>query len=259
MRPACLLVLASAFTCAWAADVCNPADLQGAYGLILTGTTAIGSQPQPVVSVGRVVFDGVGGLSGVSSVSFTGLYLGNPVTGSYQAHEDCSVSWSLQDDSGNSQHFEGTMTPDARHAQFHQSDPGSPSQGTLVKSADTCQQQSFRPRYRFTLSGKQVNVDTGQVGGPVSARGVLENQGGQLSLTVASDSTPSGTGTLEVNDDCFVHLHLTLPMETGHGGEMNFRGILVDDGSELLGMATDPGTAISLRLTVPSQPGSSVR
>ena len=259
MRPAYLLVLASAFTCAWAAEVCNPANVHGAYGFVLTGTTTIGSQPQPVVSAGRLVFDGMGGVSGVSSVSFTGLYLGNPVTGQYQAREDCSVSWSLQDDSGNSQHFEGTLTPDARHAQFHQSDPGSPSQGTLVKSADMCQEQSFRPRYRFALSGKRINVPTGQPEGPVSARGVLENQGGQLNLTLTPDSATSGTGTVEVEDDCFVHLHVTLPTERGGTAEMNFRGILVDGGSELLGMATDPGSAISLRLTAPSQPGPSAR
>jgi hypothetical protein len=32
---------------------------------------------------------------------------------------------------------------------------------------------------------------------------------------------------------------------------MNFRAILVDGGKQLLGIAVDPGTAVSLRLTVP--------
>ena len=64
----------------------------GVYGFELTGNATISASPQPVVSVGRLVFDGVGGISGVASVSFTGLYLGNPVTGKYEAHDDCSVS-----------------------------------------------------------------------------------------------------------------------------------------------------------------------
>ena len=233
------------------ADVCNPADLQGAYGFQLTGTTTIGSQPQPVVTVGRLVFAGDGSVTGVSSVSFTGLYLGNPVTGKYEARADCSVSWSLQDDSGNFQHFQGTMTPDARRLQFHQADPGTPSQGVMVKSGDACEGRDFRARYRFRLSGKQIDVNTAQVSGEVSASGVIENNGGQLSLMLSPDSASPGSGTLEVEDDCFVQLHLSLPLDGDQAVDRNFRGILVNGGDELLGLATDPGTAISLRLTAP--------
>src|SRR6202167_1499823 len=114
-----------------AADVCDPAKLEGAYGFQLSGHTTISADSKPVVSVGRLVFDGHGVLSGYASVNFAGYFLGNPVTGSYEAHDDCTISWSLQDDSGAFQHFTGKLTPDNSSAEFHQSDTGGAQDGIL--------------------------------------------------------------------------------------------------------------------------------
>jgi hypothetical protein len=99
---------------AWpqAADVCNPADLLGPYAFQLTGSTDIAGTPKPAASLGRIAFDGLGGLSGTASATFRGLLLGNPVTGSYEAKSDCSVIWKLQDDSGGFQNFTGTLSSD---------------------------------------------------------------------------------------------------------------------------------------------------
>lgn len=245
-----LLVIASFATVA-AADVCDPAEFQGVYGFQLAGPATISGKPQPVVSVGRLIFDGQDGVSGVSSVSFTGLYLGNPVTGMYEARADCSASWSLQDDSGNHQHFAGTIAAGGRRIQFRQTDPGSPSEGTLSKTADTCHDADFQPPYRFTLSGSRIDVNTGQLSGSVSASGTLERSGSQLTLRPASSNAALSSGNVEVGDDCFVELHLAVPITGAAPVEMNFRGMLVDGGKQLLGMAVDPGTAISLRLSAP--------
>ena len=100
--PASLL---PAFT-AQAADVCNPADLVGPYAFQLTGLTNISGTPKPTVSLGRLTFDGRGNLSGTASATFTGLLLGNPVTGSYEAKSDCSITWKLQDTSGGLPEFQ---------------------------------------------------------------------------------------------------------------------------------------------------------
>src|SRR5436189_6164776 len=75
------------------AAVCDPKALHGAYGMSLTGATSIGGATRPVAAVGRLVVGDSGNLSGVSSTSFTGLILGNPVTGRYEAHVHCSVTW----------------------------------------------------------------------------------------------------------------------------------------------------------------------
>jgi hypothetical protein len=76
-----LLVLVPGLA-AQAADVCNPADLLGPYAFQLTGSTDIAGTPKPTASLGRIAFDGRGGLSGTASATFRGLLLGNPVTGS---------------------------------------------------------------------------------------------------------------------------------------------------------------------------------
>ena len=90
-----------------AAAVCDPNQLQGPYGFQLSGAASISGQSQPATSIGRIVFDGQGGISGYSSVMFAGFLLGNPVTGTYESRSDCTASWSLQDDSGAYQHFSG--------------------------------------------------------------------------------------------------------------------------------------------------------
>src|SRR3974390_482649 len=75
------------------AAVCDPKALQGTYGFSLTGSTTIGGPSRSVAVLTRLVFDDAGNVSGISSTSFTGLILGNPVTGKYEAHTDCSVKW----------------------------------------------------------------------------------------------------------------------------------------------------------------------
>jgi hypothetical protein len=114
-----LLLLLPGFT-SRAADVCNPADLVGSYAFQLTGLTNISGTPKPTVSLGRLTFDGRGNLSGTASATFTGLLLGNPMTGSYEAKSDCSITWKLQDTSGAFQNFSGTLSADAASVTFKQ-------------------------------------------------------------------------------------------------------------------------------------------
>ena len=59
-----------------AADVCNPADLIGPYAFQLTGLTDISGAPKPAVSLGRIAFDGHGGLTGTASATFEDCFWG---------------------------------------------------------------------------------------------------------------------------------------------------------------------------------------
>jgi hypothetical protein len=131
---------------AHAADVCNPADLVGPYAFQLMGLTDISGPPRPTVSLGRVVFDGQGGLSGTASAMFRGLLLGNPVTGSYEAQSDCSVIWKLQDDSGGFQNFSGTFSADGDGIQFKQTDPGGAQHGIMKRTSSRERQLPGRQR-----------------------------------------------------------------------------------------------------------------
>jgi hypothetical protein len=231
------------------AAVCNPANFQGPYGFVLTGTTTIGSAPRPAAAVGRLVLDGSGQVSGVASTNFTGLYLGNPVTGSYEAHNDCSVSWNLQDDSGGFQHFEGTMSGDGTRITFHQSDQGGAQNGTMLRTADGCTSASFRGSYRLTVSGNTFNVDTGLLSGTIGVRGLLTADGaGNVAFSPTTQFPTAPAGTYEFEDGCVVHLALELAAGDNETALMNFRAVLDNGGREVIGIQTDPGTTVSIRL-----------
>jgi hypothetical protein len=68
--------------------------------LQLSGETLISGNPAPAAAIAKLVFDGQKNVSGYSSVNFNGLFLGNPVTGTYAVTSDCAVTLDLQDDSG---------------------------------------------------------------------------------------------------------------------------------------------------------------
>jgi hypothetical protein len=220
-----------------AADVCNPTDLFGPYAFQLTGMTDIAGSPQPTTSLGRIVFDGHGSLSGTASATFRGLLLGNPVTGSYEAKSDCSVVWKLQDTSGAFQNFSGTLSPDGASVQFRQSDPGGARRGTMKKTSDSCSAADLLTQYYFTVSGSTTPMQPGETARTVSARGNLD---------VASN------GTFQVDRDCSVLFQLALPPERGSDVESsttNMRGFLVNGGKEILAFQTDPGAMVAARLT----------
>ena len=231
------------------AEVCDPKAFQGAYGLSMTGATTIGGTARPVVVVGRLALDDSGNLSGISSASFTGLIFGNRVTGKYEAHYDCSVTWTLQDGSGNFQHFAGTMSADGGQVAFRQTDPDGPENGILLRTMERCSVTSLEGTFKVTASGRTVDVNTGVDSGRVLSRGVLIADGvRKLSFDSGPDEPALAGGTYEVADDCFVTLGLELPVGENKTASMHFRAILVNDGREVLGIQTDPGTVVALRL-----------
>src|ERR1039457_3006999 len=213
MRAPCLflLVLFPDFA-AHAADVCNPVDLVGPYAFQLTGSTDISGTPKPAVSLGRISFGDRGSLSGTASATFRGLLLGNPVTGTYQANSDCSVTWKLQDDSGGFQNFSGTLSADATSLLFKQTDPGGAQRGIMKKIPGACSSADLLKSYYFTVSGSTTPMLPGQVPDTVSAKGTLDI---------------GRNGSFQVESDCSVSFGLTLPLQGGQEADqpspMNMR------------------------------------
>ncbi|MEO8592060.1 MAG: hypothetical protein ABI759_01955 [Candidatus Solibacter sp.] len=230
------------------AEVCDPNGFRGAYGFSLSGESTMGGTTRPVVSLGRLVLDGSGNLQGVASASFMGFFLGNPVTGKYEARSDCSVTWTLQDGSGGFQHFAGTMNAEGNRVAFRQNDPGGPGNGILLRTKDTCSGFSLAGSFELTVSGSTVNITTGTGAGRVSLHALLTADGRNRILASGPDETPEPVGSYEVQDDCFMKLVVGLPAGQPQTTEMHFRAILVDDGREVLGMQTDPGTIVALWL-----------
>jgi hypothetical protein len=236
-RVIAVLILAGALPVS--AQVCNPQNLQGSYAFQLSGTTTISGGPRQVVSLGRLEFDGEGGVTGTASADFAGYFLGNPVTGEYEAHADCSITWTLEGDSGALQHFTGVFTPDLRRATFRQTDPGAAHNGTLAKLPSACSMADLQRSYRFAISGKTIPLQRGDAAGTISLSGILTaDAAGNLAILRNGVALPAGTA--EVDSDCEVHIIL-LPSATA---EMTFLGALTAQ-RQILAIQTDPGTAVT--------------
>jgi len=227
-----------------AADICSPTELQGPYAMHLSGTTTITGSPTQVVGVARVVLSGDGVLSGYSSVSFNGLLLGNPVSGTYEVKQDCSLAFSLQDDSGAFQHFGGTVKPGGDRAEFRQTDPGTKETGIIRRTFDACQVVDFQGEYSVSLSGVSVPMENAGPTTPVSSAGRIQADGAgkftvKDTLDRADSTTPLATvGTYEIDSDCTIRLELT---------PIKLRGFLVLNGKEILAIQTDAGETVAAR------------
>jgi hypothetical protein len=235
---------------AHSAPVCDPRKFEGQYGVQLSGTTTISGGQKPVALIGRVVFDGHGAVTGYVSVNYTGLLLGNPVNGSYEAKTDCSLTWSLQDDSGALQHFAGSMTADFLRAEFHQTDEGGAQNGIMVRTPKECSLAALQKRYNYAISGSTTPMLPGQTSGRVSTGGLVEvGDGGTLTISEASGRA-AGRGTVQVGSDCIAQFDLQIPVtDTDATVPMKVRGVLLDEGKEILGIQTDPGTTVTAKFT----------
>jgi hypothetical protein len=232
-------------------DSCTLAALQGPYGFQLSGDTAITGNAKPVTSLGRIVFDGDGAMSGYSSVMFGGFLLGNPVTGTYDTHSDCTVSWALQDDSGGFQHFGGTFTPDGKRVEFRQTDPGGAQHGIMERTRDDCKVSDLRKSYDFTLSGSSFPMAAGEVSSTIAIKGVMAaDVNGNFKLTPEGKSPVAADVTVTVESDCTMALEFAVPVENGGTGtSMKLRGILVNGAKEILAIQTDPGWMVAGKFT----------
>jgi hypothetical protein len=217
---------------------CYPSRLRGAYGFQLTGHITTSGTDKLAAGIGRLEFDGKGTVSGVSSVNFAGYYLGNPVTGTYEASADCSLTFKLQDTSGAWQQFEGKLTPDLLSANFHQTDSGATQTGTLLKVAPACTTAALAPRYSFSLSGNIIPMNPGEMLRSFSLTGTADpDRSGRLKLLVNGTAS---SGTISLDSDCLAQLSLDLPS----GDTVALRGVLVEGGKRILAVQTDPGAAV---------------
>jgi hypothetical protein len=196
-----------------------------------------------------------GGISGYATTMFAGLRLGNPVTGIYDAHWDCTISWSLQDDSGSFQHFTGVADSDGRTVHFRQSDPGGAEHGTMARISTECKTADLQKKYAFTLSGTSIPMAPGESSSTVDAKGLIkadEQANFKLTLKGASDATPVTDVTISVDAQCVVDIALELPAEDGSATTpMKLHGVLIDEGKGILAIETDPGAMVSAAFTAP--------
>jgi len=249
--PVRVLIFISFVLTTYAADVCDIKPLEGSYGFQQSGRTAISGESKPVTSLGRITFNAEGAISGYSTIMFAGFRLGNPVTGQSEIHVDCTVAWSLQDDSGAFQHFNGVITPDRKSMRFRQTDVGGSVNGVMARTAERCTAKDFQRKYEFTLSGSFTPMLEGEVPRSVDATGMIQSDdSGNFTLVTQIPPATSKDIKVSVEDDCIVNIELALPAKTGKTTQLvTLRGILVNEGKEVLAIRTDPGWMASTRLT----------
>lgn len=246
-RLALLLTLTLAFGLPLCAEVCNPEDLQGPYGFQLSGETNISGDSKPTANIGRIVLAGDGKISGYSTAMFAGYLLGNPVTGTYEAHWDCTITWSLQDDSGAFQHFSGVATSDGKRVNYSQTDPGGAQHGAMARTSAECKASDLQNHYAFALSGSTTPMLPGEVSSTIAAKGLIQaDENGGFKLALSDNWAAPTEVTITVDAACTVDIGLTLPATgAGTGLPMMLRGILIDDGKEILAIETNPGAMVS--------------
>ncbi len=105
------------------------------------------------------------------------------------------------------------MSPDGKRLQFRQTDAGGEGErGIAVKSADNCADTDIQEHYNVTTSASKEPVDVDK-------------------------------NTIQLEDGCFAHIVVVIPPVS----TMNLRGILVNDGKEILAIQTDPGTSLTAK------------
>jgi len=231
-----------------AGHVCGYYDVQGAYGMQLWGTTSIGVEgPQPLASIGRLVFGEDGGVTGLASVDLAGYFLGNPVTGTYTFTTRCSLTFELRDQSGGVEHFRGLATPGGATVRIQQTDPDTGETGVLERTAASCGDASFQGAWSFTLSGTASQFDTQEApGSSFSLRGTVFSDGqGNLVLQSAGGKT---TGSYSVGSDCVAEMELGV-VEGDSAGILKLRGVLVEGGKVMLAAESDPARIATARFT----------
>ena len=81
------------------AQVCSDLSLKGSFGYTVTGTITKTAGPLiagPFVAVGKITFDGAGGVKTVRSFNDNGFALrGDPGTGTYTMNNDCTGSFTI--------------------------------------------------------------------------------------------------------------------------------------------------------------------
>jgi hypothetical protein len=231
------------------AQVCGRNDVQGSYGFQFSGATSIGANgTQPMVGIGHLVFDGAGVVSGVSSVNLDGYFLGNPVTGSYQFKENCSLTFQLQDDSGAFQHFRGIAKEGGASVEIHQTDSDTGQGGVLERTpAAGCSSASLHGDYMLTLSGTASQFATDQSPGAAFSLKAAVNADGAGNLAVVSGGVNT-TGSYTLDSDCVAEMELGVTIGNS-ASILKLRGVLVQKGKLVLAVESDPARIAAVRLT----------
>jgi hypothetical protein len=243
---------------------CTNNMLSGAYGWQLSGTltpnlsggVAGATTPVKVMSriasdapgtsvaagLATVFLDGSGNLFGDAALIVDGAWSEGPVTGAYNVNDDCSLSITLTDSGGGTQHFDGVVVNRGDGANLLQTDQGVAMSGSLRHARGFCQTSDIGGGFGFRNSGTMADS------GAFTSIGSI-NLDGQGNVTAAESRFGSGAysqvtsaGSITVNSDC--SLNLTLAANTD-GSLQNYRGIILNSTKDMFLLRSDDGATVT--------------
>jgi len=190
------------------AQECSVASLTGAYGYTLSGTVT-NAENRPITNsqVGRIVFDGKGGFTGVGAVTSGAKVEVGEFTGQIAIGADCTATGKTVS-SGNSTDFDLVVVNAGSDFALvlRASDATLSGNGTKVEGQGACTPSILTGTYGYqgdgvvAMDGKAVS--TAEIGIlTFDGKGAFS---GTSSLISAGQSTrQSFTGTYELTDICF--------------------------------------------------------
>jgi hypothetical protein len=117
----------------------------------------------------------------------------------------------------------------------------------MARTSAECKLSDLRNEYAFTLSGSTTPMTPGETSSTVVAKGLIEaGKSGGYRLALSDGSAALTDSTLTVDAGCVVDIGLTLPATGAEPATpMMLRGVLIDEGLEILAIETDPGAMVS--------------
>jgi len=248
---------------------CTNNMLSGAYGWQLSGTltpslsSGVGGAATPpqvmsrlaseapgtaslVAGMATVFLDGGGNLFGNATAIVDNPVSEGPVTGAYNVNDDCTVSITLTDSSGGTQHFDGVVVNRGDGVNLLQTDAGVGLSGSLRLARGFCQTSDIGGSFGFKSAGTILNS------GPFDSIGsiTLDGQGNVTALesrySAGAYSQVASAGSITVNPDCSLNLTLA---SNADGSLVNFRGIILNSAKEMFLLRSDDSTIVTGNVT----------
>jgi hypothetical protein len=222
------------------AATCTNASINGVYGISASG---LNGSLQPAASVYQITADGAGNVTGTATKSINGTIVTFPFTGTYQIAKNCTGTTAFTNQGGQTEHDNFVLNNGNKGAFLIQTDNNHvQSAFAVAKGTATCTDLGLKHTYSLEATGIVIGVGQVATEGQLVLNGTGSITGtATLSLNGAITSSAKVTGAYQVNSDCTGTVSITpqgLPA-------MNFNGVVVNGGKELVLIETDNNTIVT--------------
>lgn len=217
---------------------CSNGNLQGVYGLRVTGTAA----GNPMALVAQLSADGAGTLTGMETLSNNGVISNSvAVTGTYKILANCTGTASITPAGGATANYNLVVTGGS--VQFLGADAGTVQSGVaLAQGTDRCTRNTVKGQFAFKEDGALVGEGPLAFAGQVtltSGGGINGTRSGSANGAITSGDNVSGA--FKIGHLCFGGAVLSI----NDGGPLGFNLVVVNGGQEVLFIQSNAGTVVS--------------